>query len=413
MDADKTLTVILDLGSELVRGGTEVWLVEERLAEICDAYGFKTHDILIVSDYIKATVQTYAGTVHSQIRKVPGKQMNMERLELLAGLSERIVKETPEPGEIEEELQKILKKPSYPRVIIFLAAAFGAGNFTMFFNGWRQDVALVALIALVIVFVREQLSKREDNPLITNTLLAYLMEIMVVGAMLCGLGRSLTSMTAGLIMLLIGPLGFTTGMRDLLHKNVQSGLTDFMHSLLGAMGIAIGISLALMTFREGIIQHVQEQEVVQSVLVQIIASIGGCVGFAVGVNCRGWVLVVSGVGAALTQFAHMMTLDLADGNYFTATLIAACFAAFYANISGLTIKTPPTIFLTTCVLPLLPGPELYRLVYAIIMDDGIGYHENGRRLFLICIAIALGYIIVEVIFKYTRVIFKSIVKRPA
>ena len=63
MDADKTLTVILDLGSELVRGGTEVWLVEERLAEICDAYGFKTHDILIVSDYIKATVQTYSGAV--------------------------------------------------------------------------------------------------------------------------------------------------------------------------------------------------------------------------------------------------------------------------------------------------------------------------------------------------------------
>ena len=407
MNADKTLTVILDLGRELLRSGTEAWLVEEKLDQIIDAYGFKSKDIDIVSNYIEATVQTQEGTTHTQIRKVPGKLYNMDRLENLEKLSKRIIAETPEAEEIEESLNAILKKPSYPTILVFLASAFGAGNYAMFYNGYRQDVALVALFALIIVFVSHRVFKQEDNPLIFNTLVAYFMELMVIGAMVCGLGRSLTSMTAGLIMLLISGLGLTTGMRDLLHNNVLSGLTDFMHSILGAMGIAIGISLALMTFGQEVLQHVQEQQVVQSPIVQMIASVGGCVGFAIIFNCRGRVLIIVGIGAALTRSAYIVMLSLADGNYFTATLVAACFAAVYANVSGYAVKTPPTVFLTMCVYPLLPGAALYRLIYSIIMDDRIGYHEYGRRIFLVCIAISLGYIIVEVLYKYSKVITKK------
>ena len=153
MNADKTLTVILDLGRELLRNGTEAWLVEEKLDQIIDAYGFKSKDIDIVSNYIEASVQTQEGTIHTQIRKVPGKLYNMDRLEHLEKLSKRIIAETPESEEEEESLNAILKKPGYPTILVFLASAFGAGNYAMFYNGYRQDVALVALFALIIVFV--------------------------------------------------------------------------------------------------------------------------------------------------------------------------------------------------------------------------------------------------------------------
>ena len=173
MNADKTLTVILDLGRELLRSGTEAWLVEEKLDQIIDAYGFKSKDIDIVSNYIEASVQTQEGTTHTQIRKVPGKLYNMDRLENLEKLSKRIIAETPESEEEEESLNAILKKPGYPTILVFLASAFGAGNYAMFYNGYRQDVALVALFALIIVFVSHRVFKQEDNPLIFNTLVAY------------------------------------------------------------------------------------------------------------------------------------------------------------------------------------------------------------------------------------------------
>ena len=117
-----------------------------------------------------------------------------------------------------------------------------------------------------------------------------------------------------------------------------------------------------------------------------------------------WAFLLKIIFTALTLGAYPLSYDMANGNYFTATLLAACVAAVFANVSAFAFKTSPTAFLTMCIYPMLPGSELYRLVYSIIMDDRVGYHEHGRKIFLICMAIALGYIIVEVLYKYTRFI---------
>ena len=140
----------------------------------------------------------------------------------------------------------------------------------------------------------------------------------------------------------------------------------------------------------------------------MIACIGGCIGFAIVANCRGWIILYSGIGALITRVTYLISLKLADGNYFTATLMAACGAAFFANLLSLIINTPPSIFLTTFILPVIPSSTLYLTVYAIIMDDRLSYHENGRRLFLVCVAIALGFIIVEVMFKYGIMILRKL-----
>ena len=46
MNADKTLTVILDLGRELLRSGTEAWLVEEKLDQIIEDMKKENNELL-------------------------------------------------------------------------------------------------------------------------------------------------------------------------------------------------------------------------------------------------------------------------------------------------------------------------------------------------------------------------------
>lgn len=403
-EPDRLLTSILDLGRKMVYTGADVWHVDDVLRRICGAYGYKSCDMEVMTDHIDATVQTEDDEIFTQIREVPGRKYDMDKLEHLAVLAEDTVTDTPEPNELQDQIDGIMDRPGYDKGILLLASAFGAANFTMFYNGYRQDVMLIGLFTILISFLKDFIGKREGNPLIYNTLLAYLMEIMAIVAMLSGAGRSLTSMTAGLIIFLISGRGITTGMRDLLHENTLAGVTDSVNSLLGAMGISIGVSLALLTFGQDVLQHIEEQEVVHNPIVQLIGSIGGCIGFAIIFNCRGRVLVLTGLGAGLTLAIYRLTLHITDGNYFTATLMAACGAAVFANIIAILIKTPPTVFMTTCIFPLIPGASLYQTVYAIIMDDRMSYHANGRKLFLVCVAIALGFIIVEVVFKYGRML---------
>lgn len=73
----------------------------------------------------------------------------------------------------------------------------------MFYNGYRQDVALIALFTLLGAFLKEVLGRNESNLLVYNTLLAYIMEMLVVGAMVTGYGRNLSAMTAGVILFLV------------------------------------------------------------------------------------------------------------------------------------------------------------------------------------------------------------------
>ena len=192
-NADKLLTSILELGRRLIEYGAEVWLAEDVLRRIFDSYGFKSCDMQVMSDFIEATVETRENKTRTQIRETRGKNYDMYKLEQLSDLTEYIIKEKPAPEYIQKKINEISKGACYSKPVLYLAAAFSAGNFTMMFNGWRQDVFLVALFSLLIVLVKDHLSQTEDNPLITNTLLAYLMEVMVVAALLYGPGRSLTS----------------------------------------------------------------------------------------------------------------------------------------------------------------------------------------------------------------------------
>ena len=62
---------------------------------------------------------------------------------------------------------------------------------------------------------------------------------------------------------------------------------------------------------------------------------------------------------------------ISDGilhNYFLATLVSAIFVAGYAQVMARVNKAPATIFQSVCAFPLVPGNNLYFVMYAMVMD---------------------------------------------
>ena len=77
-------------------------------------------------------------------------------------------------------------------------------------------------------------------------------------------------------------------------------------------------------------------------------------------------------------------------------MVAAVFVAFYAFVMSRINKAPSTIFLTASVFPLIPGPNLYYMMYGCVSKDiGLAFSEM-IVLFATCLAIAFGFIIVDV-----------------
>ena len=93
------------------------------------------------------------------------------------------------------------------------------------------------------------LGKYEHNPLIFNAIIACIVETFIILVVTCGLGEHVNYITIGVVMLLISGIGFTNGIRDLLHRDTLSGIVNIWNSVLGATGIALGIALPILLLK--------------------------------------------------------------------------------------------------------------------------------------------------------------------
>ena len=63
-------------------------------------------------------------------------------------------------------------------------------------------------------------------------------------------------------------------------------------------------------------------------------------------------------------------------------------------------KAPSTIFLTASVFPLIPGPNLYYVMYGCVSRNINMAFSETLVLISTCLAIAFGFIIVDMVSRY-------------
>jgi uncharacterized membrane protein YjjB (DUF3815 family) len=148
-------------------------------------------------------------------------------------------------------------------------------------------------------------------------------------------------------------------------------------------------------------------ELAPSLGVQLISCTVACVGFAIWFQVKGKQVFYAGVGAFLTWLAYALLFDLWGSN-FIATLAGAVFVAGYAQIMARVNKAPATIFLTASVFPLVPGPNLYYMMYAIVMEEPTAAKSEAMTLLITCLGIVFGFLIVEIVNKYSLIIFNTL-----
>lgn len=151
-------------------------------------------------------------------------------------------------------------------------------------------------------------------------------------------------------------------------------------------------------------------ELAPSLLVQLISCTIACVGFAIWFRVKGIQVLYAGIGAFFTWLVYALLYDLWGSN-FIATLIGAVFVAGYAQIMARVNKAPATIFLTASVFPLVPGPNLYYMMYAIVMEDIPNAKSEALTLVITCLGIVFGFLIVEILNKYIQILYKNL--RPS
>lgn len=153
-----------------------------------------------------------------------------------------------------------------------------------------------------------------------------------------------------------------------------------------------------------------------SIWVQLISATIGTLGFAMIFRLHGKNLFCAAVGALLTWGVYLAAFDaFAVPSYnrtkFIAAFTASVAVAFYAQVMARVNKAPATVFLASSAFPLIPGSNLYYMMYDIVMGDMAGFENNGITLIVTCLAMAFGFTIVETLNKYVFMAIEGVRKK--
>ena len=393
MNYDRLVQGILNIGEGLLQCGAEIFRVEDSLYRMCKSYEFLRYDVFVTQSKIQITVETPEGRILTQIRNIESTSADFDKLNHLNNLSRYVCSHKPDEKEVIRRCEKIRQKKDQSEIITAVAELVAGTGFAVFFGGDFQDAVVACIVSLMIVLVGKWLSKRENNLMIYNLILAFLSEVVIVVSVRAGIGHHPDRIMIGIVMLLVSALGTINGMRDVMQRNFISGSLEVMNSLLGAFGIASGIALAILLFKdvssEGFIMNA-------NVAAQLISCTIGCTGLASWFRIRGKKVLYSGIGAFFTWGIYLIVYELYPSN-FLAVVVSSCFVAGFAFVMSRVSRAPSTIFLTAAVFPLMPGARLYYLMYGIVSRDFQMAAEHALVLVETCLGIAFGFIIVDVI----------------
>lgn len=403
MNYNRILQEILNIGDLLLQSGAENFRTEDSLYRMCEAYGFVKSDIHVIPSNIQATIETQDGEIYTQIRHVRKTGFDFTRLDHLNNLCRYVCQHTPDEGNIRKMRLEIMAEKPQHLLVTTLAAMMGGGGFCVFFGGGLMDAVLAAFLAIIIAVGGHFLSKKENNVFIYNLILAAICQCIILLVVPFYSGAHSESVTGGIAMLLISALTTTNGIRDMLQRDFLAGIQNIFSSILGSAGIACGIAISMLLLNG----QDRNMTLTTSLPLQLSSCTIGCIGFALLFHVSGKAVLFNGIGAFFTWLIYAILSLNPHVDSFFATLAAACFVAAFAYVMARLNKMPSTIFLTSAVMPLIPGSNLYYMMYAVTRSDSAMLRTETVTLLQTCLAIALGFLVFDAIMRYTTDIHKN------
>lgn len=392
MNYNKIVQGILDIGESMLISGAENYRIEDSLYRMCRSYGFVKYDVFVIPSNIQITVETENGDIITQVRHIENADIDFDQLDYMNNLCRYVCSHTPDEEELQKKYQEVKNRPPQHPAAKYFAGIMGGTGFAVFFGCNFKDAIVAVIVSLMIVVVGKWLEKREGNLFVYNTILSFLSEVIIVLSVRNGFADHPERIMIGIVMLLISGLSTTNGIREILQKDYISGFINIMNSILGAAGIAVGTALAMLVLNdfsaEGFILN-------HSIPIQLVSCTIACVGFAFWFQIRGKQVIYSGIGAFITWSIYLIVFEIEPSN-FLATLVVAIFVAAYAFVMSRINKAPSTIFLTASVFPLIPGPNLYYMMYGCVTRDIPLAFSETVILLATCLAIAFGFNIVDI-----------------
>lgn len=136
-----------------------------------------------------------------------------------------------------------------------------------------------------------------------------------------------------------------------------------------------------------------------------VAGTLGTVGFSILFGVKLKFMPFATLGGAISSLVYVL-LDMVGFGLFLSNFIATLTCVIYAIILSRTLKTPAVTFITTAIVPLVPGGLLFNTMISFISRDvtvGLRYAKNTLSVVLgIAAGVAIESLLAVIINKLAK-----------
>lgn len=249
MNYDRLVNTAADMGNLLIENGAEISRAEESMRRIFSAYGGEIGEVFAIPTFISVSVSTPDGRPVTAIRRIPVRQVDMNRVERANDLCRRICRAKPDFETVDREIRRIASLPAVPFWAQTAAFASVAAAFTLFYGGSPADAGVAFLCGAVIKPVWRLLERFHVNQFFLYIAASFVPA--AIGFLFFHFDAALNydKITIGALMNLVPGIAITDFMRDIIAGDMIAGMLRFIESFLVAAAIAIGAGIALTALR--------------------------------------------------------------------------------------------------------------------------------------------------------------------
>ncbi len=240
IDPEDVLLLAADTARVVLESGGETYRAEDAAQAVCSALGGAEAECFATPTGIQLSFTGFDGRVHSIVRRVKKRSMNLERLSRVNDLARRLYAGELDFDGAARELDLTERRPGYPLGVSLAAAATGTGFFTLLFGGGWNDALVAAAVGALLSRVTRILARRQISDFFTNIAGGAAAALLCLAAEHLGLAASADTTIIGVIMLLVPGVAITNAIRDTIAGDLVAGVARGADAFMAAAAISIG-----------------------------------------------------------------------------------------------------------------------------------------------------------------------------
>jgi uncharacterized membrane protein YjjP (DUF1212 family) len=243
LDPEEILLLAADAARIVLESGGETYRAEETASFMAVALGGAEAECYATPTGVTLSFAGVDGRVHTILRRIKRRSMNLERVALVSSLSRSIVSGEIGFDEASAELCRIEAGRGASAAASSLAAAAGSGFFAMLFGGAWNDALVAGAVGALVSRFPPAMAARKIPDFFTNLVAAAGAAALCMASRAAGLASSADATIIGVLMLLVPGVAITNAIRDTIAGDLVAGVARGADAVMSAAALAAGAGM--------------------------------------------------------------------------------------------------------------------------------------------------------------------------